>query len=83
MLLPEAKSHKNMCSKKKNHEKKKYYKLWKGGEIQEENGRDHITIVENIDNKGRFLYITGGLEHNEPGYARYYTFYKDFKASRI
>ncbi len=63
--------------------KKKYYKLWKGGEIQEENGRDHVTILENINNKGRFLYINGRLEHNEPGYVWYYTFYKNSKASRI
>jgi len=53
-------NHIRTCVPRKRTTKKKYYKLWKGGEIQEKNGRDHITILENIDDKGRFLYIHGG-----------------------
>ncbi len=70
------------CYQKQNHkrtnvprertkEEQKYYKLG-GGEIKENNGRHHTTIIEGTYYKWRFFYINGRMEHNMAWYTQYY-----------
>jgi hypothetical protein len=54
-----------------------------GGEIKEDNGRDHIVIAKGTYYNQKLFYINGGLEHNVVGYAQYYTFYRNSKALGI
>jgi hypothetical protein len=54
-----------------------------GGEIKEDNGRNHIVIAKGTYYKQRLFYINGGLEHNVVRYAQYYTFYKNSKVLGI
>jgi hypothetical protein len=46
MLLQEVESQKIRCSRKENQRRIKYYRLGRVGEIEENNGRDNLIVVE-------------------------------------